>query len=181
MAPFLAAAIPALISALPEFAAIFKKEDVSDRNVEAAVKAVDIVMQATGATNAQDAVEKVQADPELAQSANDALRANRADLMDSLERYNAMEQGNIKSAREYNTLEPLIVNTSSVKLKFWHLLAIVVVLFALVIMGYIIGTSADIAERTMVLQALLLGGFGAVMAFVFGSSDGSKFKDLRDR
>ena len=181
MAPFLAAAIPALISALPEFAAIFKKDDVSERNVEAAIKAADIIMTATGTTNVQSAVEAVQADPVKADAANEALRANRADLMDALERYNAMEQGNIRAAREYNTLEPLIVNTRRLKLKFWHLLGLTVVLFALCIMGYIIGTSDDIAERTMVLQALLLGGFGAVMAFVFGSSDGSKFKDLRER
>ena len=51
MAPFLLAAIPALIQALPDFAKIFKSPDVAERNVEAVTKAADIVMSAVGARN----------------------------------------------------------------------------------------------------------------------------------
>jgi muramidase (phage lysozyme) len=178
VAPFLLAAIPALIQALPDFANIFKSKDVAERNVEAVSKAATIIMDSVGATNVQEAVEKVTTDPEMATVANAAVRASKADIMDIVERLNAMEQGNIKSAREYNTAEkPLIGHW-----KFWHILALVVVIAALAAMGYIIGTSKDIAERTMVLQVLLLGGFAIVMQFVFGSSDGSKTKDLlRDK
>jgi hypothetical protein len=57
-----------------------------------------------------------------------------------------------------------------------------VVSASLAVMGYIIGTSTDTGERVMVLQVLLLGGFGVVLSFVFGSSTGSKFKDItRDK
>ena len=38
VAPFLVAAIPSLIQALPEFAKIFSKPDVAERNTEAVVK-----------------------------------------------------------------------------------------------------------------------------------------------
>ena len=121
----------------------------------------------------EEAVEKIKGSPEVAQIANEAVKANTADLMDTLERINAIEQGNIASARLFNAGEPALFG----KFKAWHLLALLVVSFALLVMGYIIVTSDDIAERTMVLQVLLLGGFGVVMSFVFGSSDGSKAKD----
>jgi lysozyme len=174
VAPFLIAAIPSLIAALPEFAKIFSKPDVAERNVEAAVKASEIIMQATGSTNIQEAVEKVEAEPEAADAANAALRTSQADVLDLVERVNDMEQANIRAAREYNTAEKPLIG----RWKFWHILALTVVVSALIGMGFIIATSTDIAERTMVLQVLLLGGFAIVMQFVFGSSDGSKVKDL---
>lgn len=172
--PFLAAAVPALISALPEFAKIFSKQDVAERNTEALVKATETIMAATGSPNIQAATEAIQSDPDAAQKANEALRANRAEIMDMLERMNTLEQGNIKAAREYQTQEPTIIG----KWKFWHILAILVVVAAIAAMGYILAYSDDIQERTMVLQVLLLGGFGVVMQFAFGSSEGSKTKDL---
>lgn len=172
--PFLAAAVPALISALPEFAKIFSKQDVAERNTEALVKATETIMAATGSPNIQAATEAIQSDPDAAQKVNEALRANRAEIMDMLERMNTLEQGNIKAAREYQTQEPTIIG----KWKFWHILAILVVVAAIAAMGYILAYSEDIQERTMVLQVLLLGGFGVVMQFAFGSSEGSKTKDL---
>ena len=43
MAPFLMAAIPALIQELPNFAKIFQNKNVAERNVEAVSKAADII------------------------------------------------------------------------------------------------------------------------------------------
>ena len=171
--PFVIPVAIELIKELPNFAKIFSKEDVSERNVEAIVKATDIVVNSVGAVNAQEAVEKIKADPEAKTVANEAVKVNAADLIESLERINAIEQGNIASARQYNTADSALIGNW----KAWHLLAFLVVIAALFAMGYVIATSKDIAERTMVLQVLLLGGFGVVMSFVFGSSDGSKTKD----
>jgi len=85
-------ALPTLISSLPEIANIFRKPSVPERNVEAVAKIGTILMQSTGATNMQEAVERVQADPQTAKEANEALRMNRAEIVDLMERLNTMEQ-----------------------------------------------------------------------------------------
>lgn len=168
-----------LVKELPNFAKIFTGDKaVSERNVEAVVKATDVVVKAIGAQNGQDAIEKIKSDPELKLVANEAVKLNTADLLDAFERVNAIEQANIKAAREFNNAEPLMINTRKVKMKFWHILALLVVLAALAVVGYIVVESTDVAERTLVLQTLLMGGFIAVMGFVFGSSEGSKAKDI---
>lgn len=175
MAPFLAVALPALVNALPEFAKIFNKPDVSERNVEAAVKASEIVMQAVGATNVQEAVEKVQTDPEAAVMANNAIRVNRVEIIDLIERINSLDQANIKSAREYNTGEPLFVNTRWLKMKFVHILSLGLVIFT----GSFAWSKFGLMTpeiQSMVITAIIIGGFTAVIAYWLGSSSGSDKK-----
>ena len=174
-------ALPKLLGVLPELAATMKNPDVATRNVELVSKVGAIMVGSTGAANEQEAVERVLADPQTAAEVNTALRDNRADLIDIVERVNAMEQGNIKAARDFNAEEPLMINTRKVKMKFWHILALLVVFAALVAIGYVLKTSVDAGERTLVLQTLLLTGFAGVMLFVFGSSEGSKVKDVMNR
>lgn len=171
VAPFLAAAIPALISALPEFAAIFKKPDVADRNVEAAVKASEIIMQATGATNIQEAVEKVQTDPEVAQKANESLRMNRADLMDVVERVDQMGVKRVESARDFNKKESTLFG----KWKFIHILSALLVMFT----GAFTWAKFDALDpsmQSMVMTAIIIGGFTAVVGYWLGSSSGNDQK-----
>ena len=174
VAPFLVAAVPALINALPEFAKIFQKPDVAERNVEAAVKASEIIMQATGSQNVQEAVEKVQADPEMAETANEALRMNRADLMDTLERLVKIDEQSVKDAREFSTGDnPVIGNWH-----FVHILSLLLVIMGGAVAVGVVFTSDDPAERTMALQTLMLVGFASVVAFWLGSSRSSQMKDL---
>lgn len=174
VAPFLVAAIPALINALPEFAKIFQKPDVAERNVEAAVKASEIIMQATGSANVQEAVEKVQADPEIAATANEALRLNRADLMDTLERLVKIDEQSVKDARAFSTKDkPVIGNWH-----FVHILSLLLILMGGAVAVGVVFTSEDVAERTMALQTLMLIGFASVVSFWLGSSRSSQIKDL---
>lgn len=174
VAPFLAAAIPALVSALPEFAKIFSKPDVSERNVEAVVKASELIMQATGSVNVQEAVEKVQADPELAQVANESLRANRAELMDMLERMIDKDEASVAAARVHAAQEKPVWGNWH----FVHILSLVLVLLGSVVAGYVIMTSDEPTERVMALQTVLVVGFVSVVAFWLGSSRSSQMKDV---
>lgn len=175
VAPFLVAAIPALISALPEFAKIFNKPDVAERNVEAVVKASEIIMQATGASNVQEAVEKVQADPELAQVANDSLRANRAEFMDMLERAWDRDDKSVADARVFSTNDkPVFGNW-----QFVHVLTMILVIIGGGAALGVLFTSTNETERGMALQALLLVGFGGAVTFWLGSSRSSQLKDQR--
>ena len=174
VAPFLAAAVPALISALPEFAKIFNKPDVAERNVEAAVKASEIIMQATGSANVQEAVEKVQADPEVAASANEALRLNRADLMDTFERLVKIDEQSVKEARTFSMKDkPVLGNW-----QFVHILSLLLVIMGGAVAVGVVFTSDDVGERTMALQTLMLIGFASVVSFWLGSSRSSQMKDF---
>ena len=166
-------AIPALIGKLPEIASIFKNPDVRERNVEAVAKVAEVLIQSTGSTNVQEAVEKVQADPEMAATANEALRLNRAEVMDLVERMAKIDDNRVASAREFYRGERPVVG----KWKFVHILSLVFVMFGGAAAWYVLGTSEDVGERTMALQTLLMVGFAGVAGFWLGSSRGSQIKD----
>lgn len=175
MAPFIIPAAIELIKELPNFAKIFQNKDVSERNIEAIVKATDIVVEAVGATNLQDAVEKVKADPAMKEAANEAVKLNAADLLDAFERINAMDQGNIKAARDYNAAEPLMVNTKWVKLKFVHVLSLLFVGFsgAFVTMHW---ESLTPELKGAVITLMIIAGWNGVRDYWMGSSEGSARK-----
>ena len=68
------ALLPSLIEAIPKLGALFGSGSaVQERNVKAAEMAVQLVQDATGARNAQEAVEMIKADPAVAQTAAKAI------------------------------------------------------------------------------------------------------------
>lgn len=73
MAPFLIPAVVELAKAIPKIGSMFATSEVAQRNVKAAEVVVDAVTQAVGASNAQEAVEKVQSDPAAAAAASKAV------------------------------------------------------------------------------------------------------------
>lgn len=86
MAPFLAAALPAIAQAIPQLARLFGSgSQVSQRNAAAAELAVGIVQQAVGARNAQEAAEIVSSDPAQATEAARAVRQRWGDILDMAE------------------------------------------------------------------------------------------------
>ncbi len=84
VAPFIAAALPFLIDAIPRLGKIFGSgSEVSERNVKAAETVVQIVQAATGTTTAQAAVEAIQSDPVKRQAAAEAIEARWYDLTEA--------------------------------------------------------------------------------------------------
>ena len=167
-------ALPGLIASLPEIANIFKKPDVAERNVEAVTKVGAILMQATGATNMQEAVERVQADPATAKEANEALRMNRADILDLIERMAKLDEDSVQAAREFSMTDKPVY-------KRWLFVHIVSLLFVILGGGaaiFVLATSVDPTERVMALQTLLIVGFASVAGFWLGSSRSSQMKDV---
>jgi putative chitinase len=76
MAPFVAAALPAIVQSIPQLAKLFGSgSEVAQRNIAAAETVVGIVQQAVGAQNAQEAAELVQSDPQARQKAAQAIEA----------------------------------------------------------------------------------------------------------
>ena len=84
MAPFIAAALPALVTAIPQLGKLFGSgSDVAERNVKAAELAVGIVQKAVGARNVQEAVEVIKADPSMAKAAADAVQTHWFELVEA--------------------------------------------------------------------------------------------------
>lgn len=71
-----AAVLPSLIEAIPKLGKVFGSgSEVAERNIKAAELVVETVKAATGAVNAQDAAERVKADPAAAAAAAQAVDA----------------------------------------------------------------------------------------------------------
>jgi lysozyme len=175
VAPFLIAAIPALVNALPEFAKIFSKPDVKERNVEAVVKASELIMQATGSVNVQEAVEKVQAEPEMAQAANDSLRLNRAEIMDLIERGWDRDDKSVADARAFSMADQPVLG----RFQFIHLMSVLMIVFCGIGAVIVLSLPEFSAEiKGSVITLMLIGGWTGVLTFWFGSSRSSQVKDI---
>lgn len=73
MAPFIIPAVIELAKLIPKLGGMFGGSEVAQRNVAAAGVVVDAVTAAVGAANAQEAVEKIAADPAAREAANKAV------------------------------------------------------------------------------------------------------------
>lgn len=77
MLPFIAAALPSILSAVPALVELFKGDSkVSERNAKAAELVVGIAKEAIGARNEQELVETLAADPAAAATVKAAVEAN---------------------------------------------------------------------------------------------------------
>lgn len=84
LAPFIAAALPSVVAAIPALGKLFGSgSEVAERNVAAATLAVNIAQEAVGARNAQELVETLKTDPAAAQTAQAAVAARWLDLTES--------------------------------------------------------------------------------------------------
>jgi len=175
-------AIPAIVSALlptvvqmiPRLATIFKPgSEVAERNVAAASAVIDIVTQATGAVNAQAAVEAIKTDPTALAAATKAVESNWFEL------HKATEES-VAAARLFNKsyVENMNVRTVAWNFTFLEVLSLILVLSTLSGgMSVLLWGGIDDQLKGAVVTLMLIGGFTGVTNFWFGSSLGSKKKD----
>ena len=155
---FIAAALPSIIASVPDLGKLFGSgSKVSERNVKAAELAVQIVQQATGAKNAQEAAEAV-ADPVLAKAATEAVQARWHELTEA-------GGGGIDGARK---ADAAMVNKEGPwwqvfrSPSFWFMLMCMPVVYAVV--GSIVGLWGhqwpdDVrAAIAMAVVSLIVGG-----------------------
>jgi putative chitinase len=162
---FIAAALPALIDAIPKLGKLFGSgSDVAERNVKAAELAVTIAQDALGATNAQDAVERLRADPAAVQVAQRAIEERWYELAEA-------GGGGIDGARKADAAavasgEPVWRSPS-----FWAGLALLPLAYVVVI-GVVFnvggGWSADV--RAAVATTVISLVIGGIAAYYFGST-----------
>lgn len=77
MLPFIAAALPSIVQAVPKLIEMFGSgSEVAQRNAKAAEAVVGIAQEALGAVNAQQVVETLAADPDAPAKVREAIEAN---------------------------------------------------------------------------------------------------------
>ena len=92
-----AAVLPSLIEAIPKLGKVFGSgSEVAERNIKAAELVVETVKAATGAVNAQDAAERIKADPAAARAAAQAVDSIWYELTEA-------GGGGVDGARKANT------------------------------------------------------------------------------
>jgi len=84
IAGIVAALLPTLMESIPRLGKLFSSgSKTSERNLEAAGVVMEIVREATGSVNAQEAVEKIKAEPEALAAATKAVEDNWFALTES--------------------------------------------------------------------------------------------------
>jgi muramidase (phage lysozyme) len=175
VAPFIAAALPALIEAAPSLIRIFGKGERSEQNAKAAEVVAEIAKKSTGETTVEGAVNAIQADPEKAQAFREEVHISMNDLLAAAEKFNAMEQANIAAARQHNEGEAYFLDFGWLKLKFIHLLSLVFVGFS----GWF--AMRHWPELTpelkgAIITLMVIAGWNGVRDYWMGSSSGSDRK-----
>lgn len=168
MAPFIAAALPALISAIPDLARMFGSgSEVSERNIKAAELVVGIAKEAIGAKNEQELVESMQSDPAAVSTVRDAVRANWFQLEEV--------GGGIVAARDSNAKvqgDKGLVHNPAV----WITAALLPLVYFTVIRVLAYDGFSD-EMKVMVVTAVISGILGAITGYWLGTSASSKAKD----
>lgn len=165
MAPFIAAALPALIEAAPSLIRIFGKGEQSEKNAQAAEKVVEIAKQVTGESTAEGAVTAIQEDPEIAAKFREEVHANRLELAE-------LSEKSFAEAREFAKEYAGQPRNWPLEIVTYTILGI----FALIVVAVLTWRfDRDIA--TMVIQAAIALASGAA-GFWLGSSYGSSAKNV---
>lgn len=170
MVPFVAAALPSILQAVPALVDLFRGDSpTSDRNAKAAETVVNIAQEALGAVNAQQVVETLASDPEAAAVVKDAIEARWFELRPA-------DGGGIAGAREADV--KFVEKFGG----FWRSpsFAALMLLVPLVYMvagsisglwGYT-GWSDDV--RASIATAIVSLVIGGAVGFYWGSTTGAK-------
>jgi lysozyme len=162
MAPILAALLPSLISAIPQLGKLFGSGPKTDKTIAIAEKVAQVVVDATGATNLQAAVETINADPAKRDAATQAVQAVWYELQEI--------GGGIGAAREFSVRASAESAPFYKMPAFWISLALLPLLYGTV---WLVLTGAEGFTnelRAAIASSVVTGVLGAVAGFWLGSS-----------
>jgi lysozyme len=162
MAPIIAALLPSLISAIPQLAKLFGSGPKTDKTIAIAEKVAQVVIDATGATNLQAAVETINADPAKRDVATQAVQAIWYELQEI--------GGGIGAAREFSVRASAESAAFYKMPAFWISLALLPLLYGTV---WLVLTGAEGFTnelRAAIASSVVTGVLGAVAGFWLGSS-----------
>jgi muramidase (phage lysozyme) len=166
MAPFIAAAIPALLQAAPDLIRIFGDSPQSEKNAKAAELVAGIATAATGTKNVQEAVEAIESDPAQAQAYREAVK----------DRYYELSEvgGGVEAARKADAAVMLnagpwwqVFRSPS----FW--IALVLLPLVYLVVGSVIGLWGgqwSDGSRDSIAGLVVGGIIGALTGYYFGQT-----------
>jgi lysozyme len=159
--PVLGALLPTIIGMIPQLTKVFTDgTSVTDRNIVVAQKVGELIVDATQATNLQDAVETMQRDPEALQAAAAAVQSQMYDLVEA-------GGGGIAGARAF-------LASSDGKFfyspAFWVTVLLMPLLYGTVWIALTSESGFSNEVRAAIASAVVTGILGAVVGFWLGSS-----------
>lgn len=168
MGLFLPLAFNAILEAVPSLIRLFGSSEVSERNAKAVETVVKAAQTATGATNEQELIEKLDSDAEAPALVEQAVRAIAYDLF--------IDSGGIKEAREANvqasgTFTKLLTNPA-----MWMSVLLLPMVYIVVVAVVAGGTEFSDEIKVMVVTAVVTGVLGSITGFWLGTSFGSARK-----
>ena len=170
MLPFIAAALPSIVQAVPKLIEMFGSgSEVAERNAKAAEVVVGIAQDALGAVNAQQVVETLAADPDAPAKVRAAVQAQWFSIVEA-------GGGGIAGAREADAAFMAAGRKSFESPAFIISVALLLLPFLLVVDTLFVHPANYTAElRTQIVTGVLLC-ISSVGAFWLGSSFGSMKK-----
>jgi lysozyme len=159
--PVLGALLPTIIGMIPSLTKVFTDgTSVTDRNVVVAQKVGELIVDATQATNLQDAVETMQRDPDALQAATSAVQSQLYDLVEA-------GGGGIAGARAFSSGSDGKFFYSPA---FWVTVLLMPLLYGTVWIALTSESGFSNEVRAAIASAVVTGILGAVVGFWLGSS-----------
>ena len=168
MAPFITAAIPALINAAPSLIRIFGDGPQSEKNAQTAEAVAAIAREVTAEPTTEGAVAKLQADPVMATTFNSAIQEKWFDLVGEA------GGGGIAGARKADAAAasgPAPWKSPTL----WISLTLLPLVY-LVVSAVLFGAGWLPEIRAMVVSQVISLVLGGVVGFYLGTSLGSEKK-----
>ena len=173
IAPIIAAVLPSLIESIPKLGRVFGSgSQVAERNIKAAEVVVEAVTAATGAVNAQDAAEKIRADPVARAAAEKAVESIWYELTEA-------GGGGVEGARKANTA------TMESGIPLWRnpafLISLVLILMPMMLLVDVLFVHPGnyTGELRVQIVTAVLAVVGMVAGYWIGTSFSSAKKDER--
>jgi lysozyme len=159
--PVLGALLPTIIGMIPQLTKVFTDgTSVTDRNIVVAQKVGELIVDATQATNLQDAVETMQRDPDALQAATSAVQSQLYDLVEA-------GGGGIAGARAFSASSDGKFFYSPA---FWVTVLLMPLLYGTVWVALTSESGFSNEVRAAIASAVVTGILGAVVGFWLGSS-----------
>jgi muramidase (phage lysozyme) len=165
MAPFIAAALPSIISAVPELAKLFGSgSKVAERNAKAAEVVVGIAQEALGARNAQEVAEQLQSDPAAAPVVRAAVQERWFELQEA-------GGGGIEGARKADAAFAAAGGDIKRSPSFWIAVTLIPLVYMIVanVVG-LFGKPLSDEVRSAISNGVVGLILGAVSGYYFGQT-----------
>lgn len=170
MGPFIAAAIPALLDAVPKLGALFSSgSEVAERNVKAAEVVVQVAKDAIGAKNEQELVETLRTDPQAAQQVREAVEREWYAITEA-------GGGGIDGARKANAEASAHGwQATAANPAMWVAAALLPLVY--IVVWTVLQGDFTSEVKAMVVAAVVSGVLGSITGYFLGTSLSSAKKD----